>query len=65
MKTKHALIILAMGYLVYFAGLSYKLTHWGSGDSILIVAAVLKILGVVIFLIKLFTYPKVREFLNW
>ena len=65
MKAKHALIILATGYLIYFVGLAYKITHWGYGDAILIVATVFKILGAVIFLIKLFTFPKVKEFLNW
>jgi len=65
MKVKHSLILIAIGYLVYLFGLVYKTTHWGAGDKILIVAAAFKIVGVVAFLIKLFTYPKVKDFLNW
>lgn len=65
MKVKHSLILLVTGYIIYYFGLAYKLTHAGAGDNILIVAAAFKIVGVVTFLIKLFTYPKVKDFLNW
>lgn len=65
MKVKHSLLLIVIGYLIYIIGLVYKNTHLGSGDNILIVAAAFKIVGAVAFLIKLFTYPKVKDFLNW
>lgn len=65
MKVKHSLILIATGYIIYYFGLIYKTTHAGAGDKILIVAAAFKIVGVVAFLIKLVTYPKKKDFLNW
>ena len=64
MKAKHALIILVIGYCLDFIGALYKLEHWENGDNILVTATIFKVVGAIIFLIKLLTHPKVKEFLN-
>jgi len=64
MKAKHALILLVLGYCLDFVGSLYKIMHREYGDQVLIVATVFKVAGSILFLIKLLTHPKVKEFLN-
>jgi hypothetical protein len=64
MKTKHALIIFLFGYCLDFIGGLFKILHFGEADAILIIATILKVFGVLFFLIKLNSYQKIKEFLN-
>lgn len=65
MKIKHALLLLAFGYCIDFIGAAEKIMHHRYADPLLLVGMILKILGIIIFLYKLFTNPKAKEFLNW
>jgi hypothetical protein len=65
MKIKHALIYLAAGYCFDFIGCFYKIMHYEYGDQLLIAGTVFKVVGMVLFVIKLVTHPKAKEFLNW
>ncbi|MCZ8023630.1 MAG: hypothetical protein O9282_13825 [Flavobacterium sp.] len=64
MKTKHALFILLIGIMFDFIGAFLKILHYPGADEILIIAIVLKIGGGILILFKLFTHPKIKEFLN-
>lgn len=68
MKTKHTLIILAIGLLLTFIGAVLKITHLeiGSlnGNNILTVGMFVEIFGGILFLYKLFTNKKFKDFLN-
>jgi hypothetical protein len=64
MKTKHTIILLILGYCLDFLGGLFKILHHQGADSILTVAAILKISGALLFLYKLVTYPKWKDFLN-
>jgi hypothetical protein len=64
MKTKHTIILLIFGYCLDFLGGLFKIMHQRGADMILTVAAILKICGALLFLYKLVTYPKWRDFLN-
>lgn len=64
MKAKYALAILVMGFCFDFAGGYFKITHQGGADTILLFAMVLKIVGALLFLYKLWVYPKFQDFLN-
>jgi len=65
MKTKHALIIFILGLALSFIGALFKLMHWPFASILLIVSIFLEIAGGILFLYKLLTHPKVKEFLNW
>jgi len=64
MKTKHAIIIFVFGYLISLIGALFKITHWGYGNLLLSIGSILKTVGGLIFLYKLITYPKMKDFLN-
>lgn len=65
MKAKYALIILATGYCIDFIAVIYKLLHWEYGDQLIIAGALFKAAGLIMFVAKLLTHPKTKEFLNW
>ncbi len=65
MKAKHALVILAAGYCTEFVAAMFKLEHWEYGDELIIFATVFKVVGLIMFISKLLTHPKTKEFLNW
>ncbi len=65
MKIKSGLIILAIGLVIDFIGTWLKITHQTNGDLVLTIAALLKIIGLLLFIFSLFAHPKVKEFLEY
>lgn len=65
MKTKHAIIIFAVGLCLDFVGALFKILHYSNADTLLIIGTILKVSGGLLFLYKLLTHPKIKEFLNW
>ena len=65
MKMKHAVIIFVFGLFLDFIGALFKIMHYPNADALLIIGTVLKVLGGLLFLYKLLTHPKAKEFLNW
>lgn len=64
MKAKHAISLLVFGYCLDFIGGLLKILHTAKADITLTVAAILKVLGALLFLYKLTNYPKIKEFLD-
>lgn len=64
MKAKHAIILLIIGYCLDFIGGLFKILHRSEADTILIIAAILKVFGLLLFLYKIINHPKIKEFLN-
>ena len=68
MKTKHALIIFLIGFLISIFGALFKIIHWSfgpiTGNIILAIGSIFETIGVVLLLYKLLTSPKSKEFLN-
>jgi hypothetical protein len=65
MKVKHGIFILVLGYCLDFWGAVRKITHSADANYIFYAAAILKIVGGLLLLYKLFTYPKFKDFMNW
>jgi len=65
MKLKHAIILLVLGYCFDFIGALQKIMHTQYADSLLIIGMTLKVAGALLFLYKIFTNPKTKDFLNW
>ena len=64
MKAKHAISILVFGYCLDFIGTLFKILHTAQADITLTIAAFLKVIGGLLFLYKLLSYPKVKDFLD-
>ena len=64
MKAKNAITLLVLGYCFDFIGALFKILHYPEANTILTIAAVLKVLGALLFLYKVTNYPKIKEFLN-
>ena len=64
MKAKHAIILLVVGYCFDFIGGLRKIMHAPAANTLLIIGTLLKVLGALLFLYKLLTYPKWKDFLN-
>jgi hypothetical protein len=65
MKTRHAIALFILGLCLNFVGALIKILHYPGADEILITATILQVLGVLLFVYKLWTNPKVKEFLDW
>ena len=65
MKTRHAIILFILGLCLAFIGGLLKILHLTGADDILVLAVCLQIGGGLVFLIKLLSNPKVKEFLDW
>jgi len=65
MKTRHALALYIVGLCFDFVGALFTILHYYGGDQLLIIATVLKVSGGLLFLYKLLTNPKIKEFLDW
>ena len=64
MKAKHAVTFFIFGYCFDFIGALYRVTHRPNGDTLLLIGAVLKVAGALLFLFKLITYPGFKNFMN-
>jgi hypothetical protein len=64
MKAKHAIILLLLGFCLDFIGALFKILHTEEANLTLTIAAILKVLGTLLFLYKLTTYPKFKDFMN-
>lgn len=65
MKVKHAILLLVVGFCCDFIGADFKILHMVYADPLFVVGMVLKVVGILLFAYKLFTYPKAKDFLNW
>lgn len=64
MKVKHILVLLLVSWIIIVVGSLYKLTHRPGADLLLTIGFWTKGLAFVLFIIKLFTMKKFREFLD-
>jgi hypothetical protein len=65
MKTKHAILIFLLGFLTNVGGTFLKIMHFPNANIFLTIGFAIKIIGAILFLYKLFTYPKFKDFMNW
>ena len=64
MEAKHTILIIALGYCFDFAGAWSKITHASYADKLLLIAACLKVLGVVLLAFKIISYDWFKRFMN-
>ena len=68
MKVKHTLFVLIIGLLLTFIGALLKITHMeigpANGNNLLTIGMWIEMIGGILFLYKLFTNKKFKDFLN-
>ena len=64
MKAKHTILLIALGYCFDFAGAFSKITHASYADKLLLIAVCLKVVGVLLFALKIITYEGFQKFMN-
>lgn len=64
MKAKYAFALLVFGYCLDFAGGLFKILHLSFADSVLVIAACLKVAGALLILYKLTDYPPLKSFMD-
>jgi len=68
MKTKHTLIILAIGFFIILIGALLKIIHMeiGSvnGNNMLVIGMFVEVFGGILLIYKLITAKKSNDFLN-
>jgi hypothetical protein len=64
MKAKYAILCLALGLFLSVVGSLFKIMLWTGADILIISGMVLTITGVILFVYKLMSKPKIKDFLN-
>ncbi|AIZ64100.1 hypothetical protein PK28_11045 [Hymenobacter sp. DG25B] len=64
MKAKYAILCLALGLFLSVVGSLFKIMLWTGADILIISGMVLTITGVILFVYKLMSQPKIKDFLN-
>lgn len=64
MKVKYAVVMLIFGIILSLIGSLFKVMHWPFGNSLLIIATFLEVVGGIILGYKLLKYSKIKDFLN-
>ena len=68
MKTKYTLIIFAIGLILTILGALFKITHLEigliNGNNLLTIGMFVEIIAIILFLYKLLTHKKLKDFLN-
>ena len=65
MKTKHAFLIFLTGFLTNIIGAFLKIIHFSNANLFFAIGSTIEIIGAIVILYKLFTYPKFKDFMNW
>lgn len=63
MKTKHAIYILACGFILVFGGAILKLMNF-NGGIVIVFGMVVQAIGVLLLIIKLTNHPKIKDLMN-
>jgi hypothetical protein len=65
MKIKHTLILFAIGYGIDMIATWEKIMHMRYADFFLFIALIVKLVAVLLFIYKLLSHEKGKDFLNW
>lgn len=65
MKVKHLLVIFVLAMIIGAIGSWFRINYWPFGGSIMSFAFLIKLVCVVLFVVKLLSKKKLKEFLNW
>lgn len=61
MKTKHAVLLIALGFCLEFVA---RIVHRGEAGTLLVIATIVKVLGVLLLAYKVVKYEGFRKFME-
>ena len=64
MKVKHIIVVIILGGIFVILGSFFKINHWPGAAKLLSGGMILKILGLILVMWKVFTTEKFKDFLN-
>jgi uncharacterized membrane protein len=64
MKAKHAVFLIVLGFCLGFIGALFQIMHRSEAQSLLIIATVLKVAGVLLLGYKVVKYESFRKFME-
>lgn len=65
MKTKYVLAFFLVGVVLIITGSLFKIMHWPSANVLMILGSIFEVIALILFVYKLMTYPKFKDFMNW
>ena len=64
MKAKHTILMIALGFCLEFVGSLTRVMHRSEANALLVLATVLKVLGVLLLAYKVVRYEGFRKFME-
>lgn len=64
MKAKHAVLLIAVGYALDFWASLRRVAHGADANTLLFIATVFKVAGVLLLAYKIIRYPGFRKFMD-
>lgn len=64
MKAKHTILLIALGFCLDFVGSFSRLLHRGESTTLLLLATILKVLGILLLAYKVVRYEGFRKFME-
>ena len=64
MKAKHTILLIALGFCLEYVGSLSRIMHHGEAQTLLILATILKVSGVLLFAYKVVKYEGFRKFME-
>ena len=64
MKAKHTILLIALGFCLEYIGSLSRFLHRGEGQVLLILATILKVVGIVWLAFKVVSYDGFRRFME-
>lgn len=65
MKTKHALVLIIIGFILAIIGTLFKIMHWPYGFELYLAGTIFKLVFGIVVIYKILTYEKFQDFLNF
>ena len=65
MQIKHLLAFIIFGFIFTIIGSLFKIQHWPYAVGIYTIGTLLKVIFGILFIYKILTTDKFKEFLNW
>jgi hypothetical protein len=64
MKTKHTIILIALGFAIGYLGTLTKVLHRSEANALLTIGTIMKVVGILWLAYKVISYEGFRKFMN-
>ncbi|HEV7332988.1 MAG TPA: hypothetical protein VGN63_18270 [Flavisolibacter sp.] len=64
MKAKHTILLIAAGFCLDYVGTLFRSWHWSQAQTLLLLATILKVAGILLLAYKVISYDGFRRFME-